>query len=102
ANNGLDSGSDPFIAFAVPRDGQYTARILEITLEGSPEHTYRLTIGALPYVTGWWPLSVPANQESVVHLVGHNLTKDTVAVKAGESGDVSLPLDADGYRSRVT
>jgi len=102
ANNGLDTGSDPFIAFAVPRDGQYTARILEITLEGSPDHTYRLTIGALPYVTGWWPLSVPANRESVVHLVGHNLTKDTVTVKAGDSREVMLPLDSDDYRSRVT
>jgi len=102
ANNGLDSGSDPFIAFAVPRDGQYTARILEITLEGSPDHAYRLTAGVLPYVTGWWPLSVPANQESAVHLVGHNLTKNTVTVKAGADGEVMLPLDSDDYRSRVT
>jgi mono/diheme cytochrome c family protein/sugar lactone lactonase YvrE len=102
ANNGLDSGSDPFIAFAAPRDGQYTARILEVTLEGSPDHAYRLTAGVLPYVTGWWPLSVPANQESMVHLVGHNLTKDTVMVKAGAEGDVLLPLDSDDYRSRVT
>jgi mono/diheme cytochrome c family protein len=102
ANNGLDSGSDPFIAFTAPHDGQYTARILEITLEGSPDHAYRLTAGVLPYVTGWWPLSVPANQQSVVHLVGHNLTKDTVTVKAGADGEVMLPLDSDAYRSRVT
>ena len=73
ANNGLDSGADPFLAFTAPRDGDYTVRVLEITLEGSPEHVYRLTAGHLPYVTGWWPLSVPANQESQVHLVGHNL-----------------------------
>ncbi len=101
ANNGLDSGSDPFIAFTVPRAGQYTARVLESTLEGSLDHAYRLTIGALPYVTGWWPLSVPANKESTVHLVGHNLTKDTVSVTAGESGEVMLPLDSGDYRSRV-
>jgi hypothetical protein len=102
ANNGLDSGSDPFIAFTAPRDGQYTARILEITLEGSPDHAYRLTAGVLPYVTGWWPLSVPANQETDVRLVGHNLTKDNVRVKAGADGEVMLPLDSDDYRSRVT
>ncbi len=102
SSNGLDSGSDPFIAFTVPRDGQYTARILEITLEGSPDHAYRLTVGALPYVTGWWPLSVPANRESVIHLVGHNLTKDSITVKAGDEGDVALPLDTEDYRSRVT
>ncbi|MEI9896249.1 MAG: c-type cytochrome domain-containing protein [Chthoniobacter sp.] len=101
ANNGLDSGSDPFIAFTVPRDGHYTVRVLEITLEGSPAHFYRLTAGVLPYVTGWWPLSVPANAESTIHLVGHNLTTDTLTVKAGADGDVKLPLDTDAYRSRV-
>jgi WD40 repeat protein len=102
ANNGLDSGSDPFIAFTAPRDGSYTVRVLEITLEGSPDHAYRLTVGALPYVTGWWPLSVPANSESQVHLIGHNLTTDTIAVKAGADGEATLPLDTDAYRSRVT
>ncbi|HSI11850.1 MAG TPA: c-type cytochrome domain-containing protein [Chthoniobacter sp.] len=101
ANNGLDSGSDPFLAFSVPRDGDYTARVLEITLEGSPAHVYRLTAGVLPYVTGWWPLSVPANQESTIHLVGHNLATETFTVKAGADGEVRLPLDTDAYRSRV-
>ncbi|MEI9893197.1 MAG: hypothetical protein WDN28_04630 [Chthoniobacter sp.] len=81
ANNGLDSGSDPFIAFNAPREGEYTVRVIEITLEGSPAHIYRLTAGVLPYVTGWWPLSVPANAESTIHLVGHNLANDTFKVK---------------------
>jgi mono/diheme cytochrome c family protein len=101
-NNGLDSGSDPFIAFAAPRDGDYTVRVREITLEGSPDHVYRLTAGALPYVTGWWPLSVPANRESTVHLVGHNLKHDTLTVNAGADGEVMLPLDSAEYRSRVS
>jgi mono/diheme cytochrome c family protein len=102
ANNGLDSGADPFITFAVPRDGEYTVRVLEITLEGSPAHFYRLTAGALPYVTGWWPLSIPANHESTIHLVGHNLTTDSLTVKAGADGEIALPLDSDAYRSRVS
>ncbi len=101
ANNALDSGSDPFIGFTVPHDGEYTVRVLEITLEGSPDHAYRLTAGRLPYVTGWWPLSVPANQESQIHLVGYNLEKKTVTVKAGADGEVTLPSDSPAYRSRV-
>jgi hypothetical protein len=101
ANNGLDSGTDPFIAFTAPRDGEYLARIHEITLEGSPNHTYRLTVGALPYVTGWWPLSVPANRESTVQLIGHNLTTQTLTVRAGADGEIILPLDTEEYRSRV-
>jgi mono/diheme cytochrome c family protein len=102
ANNGLDSGADPFIAFTAPQDGSYIARIYEITLEGSPDHAYRVTIGALPYVTGWWPLSVPPNRESTVQLIGHNLTAPTVVVKAGADGEIVLPLDTEEYRSRVT
>jgi mono/diheme cytochrome c family protein len=101
ANNGLDSGSDPFIAFSAPGDGEYTVRVLEITLEGSPNHSYRLTVGELPYVTGWWPLSVPANQESQIHLVGPNLKTEFVTVKAGADGEITLPLDTELYRSRV-
>ncbi len=101
ANNGLDSGADPFIAFIAPRDGDYLARVYEITLEGSPNHTYRLTVGALPYVTGWWPLSVPANRESTVHLIGHNLKTRTLTVNAGADGEIALPMDAEEYRSRV-
>ena len=101
ANNGLDSSSDPFIAFTAPADGEYTARVLEITLEGSPDHAYRLTVGELPYVTGWWPLSVPANQESQIHLVGPNLKTDFMTVKAGADGEIMLPLDTDHYRGRV-
>ncbi len=101
ANNGLDSGADPFIAFQAPKDGEYVARIYEITLEGSPDHAYRLTVGVLPYVTGWWPLSVPANRESAVQLIGHNLAVKTVSVKAGADGEINLPLDSEDYRSRV-
>lgn len=101
ANNGLDSDSDPFIAFTPPRDGQYIARVREITLEGSPGHIYRLTAGVLPYVIGWWPLSVPPNQESDIHLVGYNLAKNSVKVKAGAEGDVMPPADTAEYRSRV-
>lgn len=102
SNNGLDSGSDPFLAFTAPRDGEFTVRVREITLEGSPDHAYRLTAGVLPYVTGWWPLSLPANREGKVHLVGHNLKATDTPVKTGDMGDVTLPLDTDDYRSRVT
>jgi WD40 repeat protein len=101
ANNGLDTGTDPFLAFTAPRDGEYTARVLEITLEGSPEHTYRLTVGALPYVTGWWPLSLPANSQGEIHLVGPNLVSRTLTVKAGADGEVALPPDAEQFRNRV-
>jgi hypothetical protein len=101
ANNGLDGGTDPFLAFTAPRDGDYVVRVLEITLEGSPGHVYRLTAGMLPYVTGWWPLSVAANSEGTIHLVGPNLMTDSVTVKAGADGEVPVPANGANYRTRV-
>lgn len=100
-NGGLDSGSDPFLAFTAPTDMDLVARVSETTLEGSPDHTYRLSLGVLPYVTGWWPLSVPPNKESKVHLIGHNLLVDDVIVKAGADGVIDIPSDSAQYRSRV-
>ena len=100
-NGGLDSGSDPFLAFTAPSDMDLVARVSETTLEGSADHTYRLSLGVLPYVTGWWPLSVLPDKESKVHLIGHNLMVDDVIVKAGSSGIVQIPSDSAQYRSRV-
>jgi WD40 repeat protein/mono/diheme cytochrome c family protein len=102
ANSGLDSNSDPFLAFKVPVTGGYTARVTETTLDGSADHIYRLTMGALPYVVGWWPLSAPANADATVHLVGYNLAHESTTIKTGADGAATLPLDTDDYRSRVT
>ncbi len=101
SNSGLDSGSDPFLAFTAPADGEYKVRVRDITLQGSAEHFYRLTAGVLPYVTGWWPLSLPANQEGTVHLSGPNLKSHEIKVTAGADGEVALPMTSEEYRSRV-
>lgn len=98
-SRGLDSGTDPFIAFKAPVAGDYTARVHQITLDGSADHVYRLTIGALPYVTGVWPLSVNASAESEVRLIGHHLPMTRVKVKAGANGEAIVPVG--GVRSRA-
>ncbi|MEZ0387274.1 MAG: PPC domain-containing protein, partial [Verrucomicrobium sp.] len=101
-NNGLDSGSDPFIAFQAPEDGEYKVLVREITLSGSDDHVYRLTAGVLPYVTGWWPLSAAPNTAATVHLVGHNLKTTEEPIQIPAEGEAVLPLDTDHYRSRVS
>lgn len=100
-NSGLDSGSDPFLAYTAAADTDLIARVSETTLEGSAEHTYRLSLGVLPYVTGWWPLSVPRSHEAKVHLIGHNLLVDDVVVRAGKEATLTIPSDTAQYRSRV-
>lgn len=99
-NRGLDSGTDPFIAFKAPHDGIFTARVSETTLDGSASHFYRLTIGAIPFVAGWWPLEVPTNTKSALHLVGYNLQAPSAEVTSGASGMAQLPDELQGLRSR--
>ncbi|HYV30652.1 MAG TPA: WD40 repeat domain-containing protein, partial [Candidatus Binatia bacterium] len=51
SDSGFDGG-DRFLAFKVPVDGCYLARVADQMLGASKEHFYRLSVGALPYVTG--------------------------------------------------
>ena len=42
-------------------------------MAGSAEHFYRLSAGAFPYVTGCFPIGVPAGRETELELIGYNL-----------------------------
>ncbi|MEO6741730.1 MAG: hypothetical protein ABIP20_15915, partial [Chthoniobacteraceae bacterium] len=79
--------------------------VSDALMTGSADHFYSLTIGELPFVAGVFPLSVPANAETKVELVGYNLPADaaarTVSVKAGASGMAQVKLDARNFRSRA-
>ena len=101
-NRGLDPGSDPFIAWKAPQEGTYLVRVSNTTLDGSVGHLYRLTLGALPYVTGWQPLSVALNQETPVRLIGHHLDQvPEIKVKGEALGSLSVPMPTQGVRLRV-
>ncbi|MFO1483551.1 MAG: c-type cytochrome domain-containing protein [Verrucomicrobiaceae bacterium] len=100
-NRGLDSGSDPFLAWKAPADGDYTVLVSNTTMDGSANHVYRLTMGALPYVTGWSPLAAQVGQETKVTLIGHHLgDKATVMMKPGMEGIANVPLDTKALRFR--
>ncbi len=95
-NHGLDAGSDPLIAYQPKQDGEFIARVSETTLEGSADHAYRLTITNHAYVTGWWPLSVPVNKDTRVHLIGYELHGASLLVHPTKPGVTALPpLPAD-------
>ncbi|MBI3882382.1 MAG: hypothetical protein HY301_20280 [Verrucomicrobia bacterium] len=101
SNFGMENNTDPLLAFRVTRDGRYVVRVSEVTLEGSPEHTYHLTLGALHYVTGFFPISAGANRDVEVTLAGYNLPSSTVRVKTGAMGKTKIPL-GDALRARGT
>jgi WD40 repeat protein len=101
SNIDYEGEADPFLAWTVPADGRYVARVGDLQHAASAEHFYRLSIGRLPIVTGAYPLTVPAGAETTVHLVGHNLPPDArVSVKAGGPGEVAVPIDPALYRAR--
>ncbi|MDZ4288832.1 MAG: c-type cytochrome domain-containing protein [Prosthecobacter sp.] len=100
-NRGLDSGSDPFISWKARAEGNYEVRISNTTMDGSADHDYRLTVGALPFATGWSPLSAQVGQDVKVALIGHHLGDEgAVMVKAGAEGSQPIPVDAKAMRTR--
>lgn len=100
-NRGLDSGSDPFIAWKAPADGDYIVLVSNTTMDGSADHAYRLTLGALPYVTAWSPLVAQMGKDTKVTLIGHHLGgKAVVMMKADKEGMMNVPLDAKELRFR--
>ena len=101
-NRGLDSGSDPFLAWKAPADGDYIVLVSNTTMDGSAGHVYRLTMGALPYVTAFSPLAAKVGQETKVTLIGHHLgDQATVTMKADKEGMMNVPLDAKTLRFRT-
>ncbi len=100
SNNDFDQQADPLLAYTLSRDGRHTVRVADLTLGSSADHFYRLSIGAFPYVTGCYPLAVPAGRETSVTLAGYNLPIDiAVKVRSGASGEVAVPLPP-GFLSR--
>jgi len=101
SNNGFDGSPDPFLAYTFAAGGRYSIRVGELLLGASREHFYRLSVGELACVTGCFPLGVPANGEWEVKLAGHNLPPDhKIRIRADQSGEIELPLDAEKFRSR--
>jgi mono/diheme cytochrome c family protein len=99
ATDGGFDGGDRLLAATIPADGRYTARVADQMLGASQDHFYRLSVGALPVVTGVFPLSVGTNTETEVELIGFNLPANArVRVKAGGVGELEVPIDSEMFR----
>ncbi len=93
--------ADPLLIVKLPAAGAYRVRVGEATFEGSAEHYFRLSVGRLPFLTGVFPLTLPAHSESEVELLGVNLGESEHSrLIAKEPGDLALPSVATGWRSR--
>lgn len=100
-NDSFDGGDDPLLTHTFAAKGTYRVRVTERMLQGSAEHFYRLSVGALPFITGVFPLSLPANTETAAQLLGFNLPDGgRVKLKTGGPGELGLPAEAATFRAR--
>jgi hypothetical protein len=100
SNNGFDGG-DPLLVFTIPATGRYRIRVNDMMAAGSPENFYRLSMGSFAEVVGCFPLSVAANSESDIELIGFNLPPGSKShVKTGLEGEVEVPADPEKFHSR--
>jgi len=101
-DSGFDGG-DRFLAHLIPADGRYKARVTDQMLGASKEHFYRLSVGALPVVTGVFPLSIGTNAEADVELIGVNLPANArVRLKTGGAGEMDVSIDTEKFRPQRT
>ncbi|MCX7049539.1 MAG: hypothetical protein NTX50_29150 [Candidatus Sumerlaeota bacterium] len=77
---------DPLITFKLPKDGDYLIEIKDILYRGREDFTYRLTLGALPYLTHIYPLGARRGSMTQVELCGVNLSQDSISVALPQDG----------------
>ena len=101
STNDTNGQADPFLHWTAPADGKYTVNLHDLAFAGSDKHTYRLTLGALPYVIGVHPLTIPLGKDVDIELVGPNIAAATkVHAHADKGGEYTVPIDPALYRFR--
>ncbi|SPE27267.1 Peptidase domain protein [Candidatus Sulfopaludibacter sp. SbA3] len=64
---------DPVLFFRPPADGDYTIELRDVIYRGRSDFVYRLTIGAVPFVTDIFPLGGRRDSDVALELRGVNL-----------------------------
>ncbi len=92
---------DPVLAYTVPTDGAYQVRIRDTIYRGRADFVYRLTVGAVPFLTDIFPLGGRAGKPTSVKVFGWNLPTGPMLLDAqGNDPTVSpVRLAANGHTS---
>ena len=99
--DGFVGNGGPLLHHLFAESGTYRLSVREALLRGSPEHFFRISVGVIPCVTGFFPPGVSVGHTNRLQLIGLNLpTNATVEVHPTEVGELSLPLDPDVYHQR--
>ena len=88
ANRGY-AGIDPLVDFRAPTDGDYVAKVFDLSYLGSSAHFYRLEIDTRPRVEFVHPCVVQRGKATKVKLYGRNLSPENTSSTL-DSVDVSI------------
>lgn len=64
---------DPVMCYEIPSDGEYTVELKDSLYRGREDFVYRITVGAIPYLTGANLLGTAVGTQANVTLKGWNL-----------------------------
>jgi len=81
---------DPVILFKVEKDGEYLLEIKDVLYRGREDLVYRLSVGAVPFITHIFPLGGQRDTDAQVQLYGANLP--------AASASFAIPGDAPPLR----
>ncbi|HSH95744.1 MAG TPA: hypothetical protein VK968_16490, partial [Roseimicrobium sp.] len=99
--SGSTDGGDSFVAFRPASRGPFRIQVRDGMLAGSKDHYYRLSVGTIPFVTGWFPLGVTKGQSARIELSGYNLSHPTIQSVIGSNGVVQFPASVLQTRTRT-
>lgn len=94
---------DPVIIYKVQKDAELLLEIRDSIYRGREDFIYRLSIGALPFITHIYPLGGQPDTETKIQLYGVNLGVDSLNLKIpADSPSVRrVEITRDGLKSNV-
>jgi hypothetical protein len=93
ASNNDTFGADPFLAFAVPADGDYAIEVRDLQYRGAGDYAYRIEAGEIPFVQSLSPMSSRRGTVVDVRPVGFNLAgAETVHLDLTHAKGGRIPL----------
>ena len=88
---------DPILVFNVPATGDYALQLCDAVHRGRDDFVYRLTLGELPLVTGFFPQGGKKGDNLNIALEGVNLPPQKVRVfSGGKTAETCLQALVDG------
>ena len=80
---------DPVLFYRVPENGDYILEVRDSIYRAREDFVYRVSIGALPFITHIYPLGSRFNTPTVVSIYGKNLPVNSLEVV---NKDINLPV----------